>query len=148
MDVDLTLAEAYAQPAPVAADVEAIMARNIVRRALVVGPLIVAVAWFARGSLGGISAAVGVGIVLANFLLSGWALSKAAKLSLNIYRAVAMFGFIVRFGLLAVSMFVVAWLFNVDRLALGLAAIAAFLALLVLESVAMLRGGRKELEWV
>ena len=148
MAADMSIVEAYSQPSPVEADVEAIMARNIVKRTLVVGPVIIALAWLLRGQLGAVSAAIGVGIVVANFLISGWALSKAARLSLNVYRAVAMFGFVARFAFLAASMFLVAWLFNVDRLALGLAAIAAFLVLLVLESVAMLRGGRKELEWV
>jgi hypothetical protein len=44
-------------------------------------------------------------------------------------------------------MFTVAWIFEVDRRAMGLAAIIAFMALLTLEASAMLRGARKELEW-
>jgi hypothetical protein len=63
------------------------------------------------------------------------------------YHAAALFGFFLRMGFIAVSMFAVAWIFEVDRRVMGLAAITAFLALLVLESLAIVRGERKDLEW-
>ena len=147
MDFDAASADAYAKPFPVAVDVEAIMARNIVKRSLVVGPLLVLVAWFFAGPIGAVSAAIGVGVVVANFLLAGWILSKAATISMQAYHVAALFGFIVRLGLITISMFAVAWMFDVDRVALGVSVVVSFLALLVLESIAMLRGARRDLEW-
>jgi hypothetical protein len=123
------------------------MARNIVLRVLVVGPVIIAAAWLLRGSLGAFSAAIGVAVIALNFLLSGWILSKAATVSMQAYHIAALFGFFVRLGFITISMLVAASLFEVDREALGVAAIAAFLILLVLESIAMLRGARKDMEW-
>ena len=147
MDFDAAAAEAYRKPFPVAVNVEAIMAKNIVLRVLVVGPVIIAVAWFLRGTLGAFSATIGVAVIALNFLLAGWILSKAATVSMQAYHVAALFGFFVRLGFITISMLVTASLFEVDRRALGVAAIAAFLILLILESVAMLRGARKDLEW-
>jgi len=147
MDFDAASAEAYRKPFPVVVNVEAIMAKNIVVRVLVVGPVIIAAAWLLRGSLGAFSAAIGVVVIALNFLLSGWILSKAATISMQAYHVAALFGFFVRLGFITISMLVAASLFEVDRRALGVAAIAAFLILLILESIAMLRGARKDLEW-
>lgn len=147
MDFDVASAEAYRKPFPDAVDVEFLMARSIVTRALFVAPLIIVVAWMWRGPLGAISASIGVGVIVVNFMLSGWVLSKAATISMQLYHAAALFGFFLRLGFITVSMFAVAALFEVDRRALGIAAIAAFMALLVLESLATLRGAGKESEW-
>ncbi|MEN8238407.1 MAG: hypothetical protein ABFR53_04295 [Actinomycetota bacterium] len=147
MDFDAASAEAYRQPFPVAVNVEAIMAKNIVLRVLVVGPVIIAAAWLLRGSLGAFSATIGVAVIALNFLLSGWLLSRAATISMQAYHVAALFGFFVRLGFITISMLVAASVFEVDRRALGVAAIAAFLILLILESIAMLRGARKDLEW-
>jgi len=147
MDFDAASAQAYTKPFPVERPVEAILARHIVKRALIVGPIIVAAAWIISGQLAAISAAIGIVIVALNFLLSGWLLSRAATVSMQTYHAVALFGFFLRMGFIALSMFTVAWIFEVDRRAMGLAAIIAFMALLLLEASAMLRGARKELEW-
>jgi hypothetical protein len=147
MDFDADTAAAYAKPFPVAIDIESIVARHIIKRALVVGPIIVGVAWLLTDTLGAVSAAIGVAIVVLNFLLAGWLLSRAATVSMQTYHAVALFGFFLRMGFIALSMFTVAWIFEVDRQAMGIAAISAFLVLLVLESLATLRGERKDLEW-
>ncbi len=147
MDFDAAAAEAYKSPFPDAVNVESIMAKNIVMRALFVAPLIILAAWMWKGSLGAFSAAIGIAVILVNFLLAGWVMSKAATVSMQLYHAAALFGFFLRLGFITVSMFVVANLVEVDRRALGIAAITAFMVLLVLESVATLRGARKELEW-
>lgn len=147
MDFDAAAAEAYKSPFPNPTNIESIMAKNIVMRALFVAPIIIAVAWMLKGSLGAYSAAIGVAVIVVNFLLSGWIMSKAATVSMQLYHAAALFGFFVRLGFITVSMFVVANVFEVDRRALGVAAITAFMVLLVLESAATLRGARKELEW-
>lgn len=147
MDFDAAAAEAYRNPFPNEVNVEFIMAKNIVTRALFVAPLIIGTAWLWKGSLGAFSAAIGVAVILVNFLLAGWVMSRAATVSMQLYHAAALFGFFLRLGFITVSMLIVANLFEVDRRVLGVAAITAFMVLLVLESVATLRGARKELEW-
>ena len=144
---DMTIDEAYNQPSALEVDVEAIIGRHIARHALIVGPLIIGVAWLLRGGLGAVSAAAGVAIVVMNFVLSGLALAKAATVSMKVYHAVALLSFFVRLGLIMAAAFLVASLFEVDREALGVAAVVAYLTLLTWEAWAVMGGSRKEMEW-
>ncbi|MFH1104615.1 MAG: hypothetical protein V1757_06695 [Actinomycetota bacterium] len=129
------------------ADVEATLARHLVRRAVVVGPLVVAGAWALRGVDGAVAAAVGVTVVVVNFLVSGLVLSAAARISLTLYHAAALVGFLLRLVLITVVMLVVARLFDIDRIAFGVAAVVSYLVLLTLEAAAVARGRERELEW-
>ncbi|OFW65737.1 MAG: hypothetical protein A2Z12_09535 [Actinobacteria bacterium RBG_16_68_21] len=129
------------------ADIEATLARHIVRRAAVVGPLLVGGAWVLRGSDGAVAAAIGVAVVVGNFLLSGIALSMAARISLTLYHAAALVGFLLRLVLITVVMLGVARLFDIDRVAFGVAVIVSYLVLLTLEAAAVARGRERELEW-
>jgi uncharacterized membrane protein len=129
-------------------DVEAVIARHTVRRAVVVGPVLVALFGALRGIDGAIAAAVGVLIVAGNFLLAGAMLSVAARISLGFYHAAALFGFVLRLGLIAVTMLGVAALIDVDRIALGVTVVVSYLALLSWEAVAVARGSERELEWI
>ncbi|MBU1228055.1 MAG: hypothetical protein KJ698_12695 [Actinobacteria bacterium] len=128
-------------------DVELTLARHIAARALVVGPVAVAIAWLLRGPEGGLAAAIGVAIVVANFLLSGWLLSRALKISLSVYHAAALFGFVLRLALIALAMLAAAALLEVDRYAMGFAAVGSYLVLITLEALAMTRNTEKEPEW-
>jgi ATP synthase protein I len=129
-------------------DVEAIIARHTARRAVVVGPVLIVLFWVLRGADGAIGAAIGVAVVVVNFLLSGAMLSVAARISLGLYHAAALFGFLIRLVLIAVTLFAVAALFEVDRPALGITVVVSYLALLSLEAVAVARGSERELEWI
>jgi len=129
------------------ADVEATLARHIVRRAVVVGPLVILGGWALRGTDGAVAAAIGVAIVVGNFLLSGAVLSAAARISLTLYHAAALVGFLLRLVLITVVMLVVARLFDIDRIAFGVATVVSYLVLLTLEAAAVARGGERELEW-
>jgi hypothetical protein len=146
MTADRELAARY-EPIAQDKDVEAVLGRHIALRAVWVAPIIVAVFWLARGSGGAIAAAVGVAIVVANFLLAGFLLSKAARISLSLYHAAALFGFLIRLGLIMLTMMLVGRATNIDRLAMGLAVVVSFLVLLTLEAVAVSKGKEKELEW-
>ena len=128
-------------------DVESVMARHTVRRAVVVGPLLVAALWVSRGGSGAVAAAIGIGIVVGYFLLSGAMLSVAARLSLAAYHAAALLGFFLRLGLIAMTMLAVARVTDVDRTALGITVVVAYLSLLGWEAVAVSRGRERELEW-
>lgn len=128
-------------------DVEATIARHTARRAVVVGPLLVGGFGLGRGLDGAVGAAIGVAVVAGNFLLSGAMLSVAARISLGFYHAAALFGFLLRLGLIAVTLLTLAWAFDVDRIAVGISVVASYLALLSLEAVAVARGSERELEW-
>jgi hypothetical protein len=118
-------------------DLELSLARSISKRALYVAPLLVGAFWVTRGWDGAWASALGVAAVVVNFWVSGKALSMAARHSLALYHAAALFGFFLRMGLITVTMIGVAALVEVDRLALGLTAVVSYLALLTWEAVAL-----------
>jgi len=128
-------------------DVEAKIARNTAKRAVVVGPIAVGLAWLLAGTDGAIAATIGVVVVAANFLLAGWILSVAARISPGAYHAAALFGFVIRFGLLTVTIVLVTALMELDRVTFAIATVATYLVLLTWETVAVSRGSERELEW-
>ncbi len=121
--------------------VELLLARSIVRRIVVVGPVMLALFGIIRGLEGLVAAAIAVAAVTGYYLLSGALLSRLARVSLGAYHAGALLGFIVRLGLIAGTMWGIISLFEVDRMALGLALVATYIALLVWEVAAL--GGTK-----
>lgn len=143
----LTVDEAYNKPSVVATGIEAAIARKMVLRVWWLGPLIVGAAWALRGGAGAFAAGVGIAIVAINFLVAGELLSRAARVSLKVYHAAALLGFFVRLGFITVSMLVVAAVIEIDRPAMGVAAVVAYMALLSLEAWALMNGERRELEW-
>jgi len=107
-----------------------------------VGPILVAIAWLIRGWDGAWSAALGVAIVVGYYLISGTFLAMAARISFAAYYAGALLGFIVRLGLIAVTMYLLAKILPVDRVVLGVSVVVAYVALLILE-VKALAGKRR-----
>lgn len=138
---------ATATATPGSLDVEAIIARHVAQRAVWVAPVLIGLFGVIGGVDGAIASAIGVGVVVANFLLSGWMLSIAAKISLAFYHAAALFGFFLRLILITVSLLVLGSLIELDRTALGLTVVIAYLVLLSLEAVAVARGKERELDW-
>lgn len=128
-------------------DVEAVMARHTARRAVVVGPVLVGAFGLFRGLDGVVAAAVGVVIVVGYFLFGGAMLSVAARLSLAAYHAAALLGFFLRLGLIALTMLVVTRVTDIDRMALGITVVVAYLTLLGWEAVAVAKGRERALEW-
>lgn len=129
-------------------DVEVVLARHTARRAVVVGPILVVVAAVVRGLDGALAALIGVLIVTGYFLLNGFMLAVAARISLGAYHAAALFGFFLRLGLIAVTMIGVAAVIEIDRPVLGITVVVAFLALVAWEAVAVATGRERELEWI
>ncbi len=123
--------------------VELAAARSIVRRAAAAGPVALAVFGLWRGWGGLAAAALGVVIVVGYYLLAGAMLSRLARVSLGAYHAGALLGFILRLGLAAGAMLAAAALFEVDRMALGLAVISTYVSLLVWEAAAMGKAKKK-----
>ena len=133
---------------PGSVPVESILARHTVMRAIYVGPLLIAVFWLTRGWDGAWSAALGVGIVVVNFLLAGAMLSISAKISLAVYHAAALFGFFLRLGLVVLTVLLLAQVLPIDRIAFGISAVAAYVVLLAWEAVAISKGRERNLDWI
>jgi len=111
--------------------------RELIRRALPFGLPAVVLALLAGAALGGwdagASAAIGVAIVFVNFVVHGWSLSRAARISLTALYAVGLGGFVVRLAAIAGIMLALDRLAFFSPLAFGLAVVPATVGLLVLE---------------
>jgi len=139
--------EAMHQPSAEKRPVEAIISRNMVKRAIWVAPILIVVFGITGGVAGAVAAGIGVAIVVVNFLIGGWILSTAAGVSLTLYHAAALFGFFIRLGLITLTMLLVASVTDIDRTAMGVSAVVSYLTLLSLEAVAITKGDERELEW-
>jgi len=145
---DRTGAAAMHSPSVEKRPVEAIIGKNIAKRAIFVAPVLVAIFWLVSGIEGAVAAGIGVAIVVVNFVLGGYILATAAGVSLSLYHAAALFGFFIRLGLITMTMFLIVMVSpDIDRVALGVSAVASYLTLLSLEAVAVARGSERELEW-
>lgn len=139
-----TIDQVYASPSVEAAPVESIIARHTVRRAVLIGPLVVAAAWLLGDAAAALAGAIGVAVVVGNFLLAGEILSRAARVSMKAYHAAALLGFVVRLALITVTMLLIASVFEIDRPAMGISAVVAYMTLLTWEAWAMTE---REPEW-
>lgn len=139
--------EAMHKPSVEKRPVEAIISKNMVKRAIWVAPILILVFGIIGGAASAVAAAIGVAIVIVNFLIGGWILSTAAGVSLTLYHAAALFGFFIRLGLITLSMLLVASVTDIDRTAMGVSAVVSYLTLLSLEAVAITKGEERELEW-
>ena len=128
-------------------DVELRLARNTVRRVVYIAPLLIGLFWLIRGWDGAWSSAIGVIVVVGNFLLAGAILSISARISLAAYHAAALIGFFLRLGLLTVTMLLIANYAPIDRLSFGITAVVTYLVLIAAETVAVAKGKERELEW-
>jgi hypothetical protein len=127
--------------------VESVIARHTVARAVYVGPVLIAVFAVLSGWEGAWSSALGVAVVVANFLLAGAILSISARISLAVYHAAALFGFFLRLGLMVLTVLLIAQFVPIDRLAFGISAVVAYLVLLAWEAVAVSKGKERNLDW-
>lgn len=127
--------------------VESVLARHTVARAVYVAPILIAIFWLTRGWDGAWSSALGIAVVVVNFLLAGAIMSISAKISLAAYHAAALFGFFIRLGLLILTMLLIASIVPIDRLAFGVTAVVAYLVLLSWEAVAVAKGRERNLDW-
>ena len=109
------------------------VALDIVRRGLLAGPLLVGIGWGIWGSDGASSVAYALGLVLLNFWLSAAIISFTSKISLALLMVGAMFGFLIRLGIIFVAFWVVKDASWIDVVALGVTIIVSHLGLLIWE---------------
>jgi hypothetical protein len=113
--------------------VEREVALDIVRRGLMVAPAILLVAGLLRGWSGVASAAVGLGIVLINFLAAAAIMTRAAKSGATAIGAAALAGYVVRLAVILVALVVLRHQPWIDLPTLGFVIVGTHLGLLVWE---------------
>jgi len=127
--------------------IEANLALDTVARAVYLGPVLIIAFALLRGWDGAWAAALGVAVVVANLLLAGFILSISLRISLQAYHAAALIGFFLRLGLFIGAVYLIANLVEVDRIAFGVTAVIAYLALLAWEAVSISRGRERNPSW-
>ncbi len=95
-------------PAP-----EVAVSTDMIKRGLVVAPLLIAVCGIIWGMDGVWSSAYGIAIVLANFALAAAFIAGAARISLGLMMAATLFGYLIRLALIFLAVWLVkdaAWI--------------------------------------
>jgi hypothetical protein len=113
--------------------VERDIAIDMAKRSLWILPILVGVCAAIWGVNGGLSAAFAVGLVVVNLLLSAALLTWAARIGLAALMGAAMFGYLIRLGLITIAVLLVKDQSWVELVPLGLVLIATHLGLLVWE---------------
>ena len=124
----LTATTALTGPAP-----EVGVTKDMVRRGLLVAPLLIAVSGFIWGLDGAYSCAYGIGIVLLNFALSATLVAVTARISLGLMMGAVLFGYLIRLGLIFLAVFLVKDAGWISLPALGATIIVTHLGLLIWE---------------
>ena len=113
---------------------EGLIARHMARHALMIAPAVVVVAALVRGVDGGISAAIGLALCAANFLISAQILSWATRRSVGAIYGAIFAGFVLRLGVLTGIVLALEPVSFIDIPVLVLTLAIAHFALLVWET--------------
>jgi hypothetical protein len=116
-------------PAP-----EAELARDLARRGLLAAPVLLLVGGLGWGIGGALSAGYGLVLVVANFAIAAALLAWAAPISLGVFMAAALFGYLLRLALLFAAVVLVRDAGWVELWPLGLTLIVTHLGLLAWEA--------------
>ena len=112
---------------------EVTISRDIVRRGLIVAPVLVAICGLIWEINGAYSAAYGIGLVLVNFALSAGIVALTARISLGLMMGGVLFGYLLRLALILVAVLAVRHAGWISLPALGATIIVTHLGLLVWE---------------
>ena len=113
--------------------VEVKVSADMVKRGLLVAPLLIGVAWLIWGVDGAWSAAFAIGLVLLNFALSAALIAYTAKISLGLMMGATLFGYLVRLGLILLAVLLVRDAGWISLPALGATIIVTHIGLLAWE---------------
>jgi hypothetical protein len=116
-------------PAP-----EAEVVRDMARRGLMVSPLLVGLCAIIWSGHGAISSAYGIAVVLLNFALAAFLITTTARISLGLMMGAALFGYLIRLGLIFCAWLVVRHASWFSKGAFGLTIIVTHLGLLIWET--------------
>jgi len=109
------------------------ISRDMIRRGLIVAPVLIAICGVIWGMDGVWSAAYGVAIILINFAIAAGLIAFTARISLGLMMGAILFGYLVRLGLVLLAFVLVKDAGWISRPALGLTVIVTHLGLLVWE---------------
>ena len=125
----MTAALPTAGPAP-----EAVLVKDLTRRAALVAPALLLVGLLGWGVDGALSAGYGLLLVVANFAIAAGLLVWAAPIGLGAFMGAALFGYLLRLGLLFGAVVLVRDAGWVELWPLGLTLIVTHLGLLAWEA--------------
>lgn len=109
------------------------ISKDIVRRGLIVAPVLIAICAVLWGVDGMWSSAYGVVLVLVNFGLAAGLVALTARISLALMMGGVLFGYLLRLGLILVAVLLVRGASWISLPALGATIIVTHLGLLVWE---------------
>ena len=109
------------------------VARDLVRRLVLIGPAMIVIGAVFWQTSGAASVAFGLAIVIVNFLLAANLLAWAGRISFAAMGGAAMFGFLLRLGLIFVAVLLVKDARWIEMVPLGITLIAAHLGILFWE---------------
>ena len=113
--------------------IEVKISLDLVKRAVYITPIAVAVAAMIWDGPGAASASFAIGLVIVNFLLSAVLVSGAGRISVGLVMGATLCGYLIRLGLILVAFLLVRDLGWISRPALGSTIIVSHLGLLVWE---------------
>ena len=109
------------------------VSKDMIRRGLVVAPVLVALCGFVWGLHGAYSSAYGVALVLVNFALAAGLVAVTARISIGLMMGAVLFGYLVRLGLIFLAVLLVKESGWISLTALGASIIVTHLGLLIWE---------------
>ena len=124
----LVATTALSGPAP-----EVGVTKDMVRRGLIVAPLLIVVCGFIWGMNGAYSSAYAIAIVLLNFSLAAALVATSARISLGLMMGAVLFGYLIRLSLIFLAVFLVKDASWISLPALGATIIVTHLGLLIWE---------------
>ena len=126
-DVNI-MATRFEGPAP-----EVGVSKDMIKRGLLVAPLLIAVCAVIWGADGAWSSMYGIAIVLANFALAAALIAGAARISIGLMMGATLFGYLIRLGLIFLAVLLVKDASWISLPALGSTIIVTHLGLLFWE---------------
>jgi hypothetical protein len=127
-DIAFSMSAPLPGPAP-----EVAVSNDMVKRGLLVAPLLIAVCGLIWGLDGAASSAYGIAIVLVNFALAAGIVAYTARISLRVMMAAVLFGYLLRLALIFLAVYLVKDTGWISLPALGATIIFTHLGLLVWE---------------
>ena len=107
--------------------------RDLIRRAVLVTPVVLLVGLVGWGTAGLVSTGLGMALVIANFAAAAALQAWAARISYGLVAGVALFGFLIRLALISAVVLVVGRQSWAAEVPLGLTLVVGHLGLLVWE---------------
>jgi hypothetical protein len=109
------------------------VSRDMIRRGLIVGPVLIGLCGIIWGLAGVSSSAYALALVLINFGIAAGLIAVTARISLGLMMGAILFGYLIRLGMLFLAVYVVKDAGWISRPALGLTIIVSHLGLLAWE---------------